>query len=460
MYSRVALAAVIILAAVPGGVAGAVAGEPVLSASLADGTVTPGETTSLRMTVINTGNVEGATPGAGDLARRVTTARGLTVDVQPGEAPISVLTGERAVGTLPEGATPPLEIPIAVAEDATPGTYSLPVELTYTYTERITDRGNYVETTVTETVSVTLEVTDGASFEVTDVDASVRVGSSGTVAVSIENAGTAPATDASVSLSSRNADLTLGRSSSASRYVGEWAAGESRTVSYEVSAAGTAASEPYTMAATVAYEDDDGVPAATDALTFALTPQGEQRFPVLDAESNVSVGDSGSVSLTMHNQGPVAVRDTTVTLTSTSGALAFGRAATATRFVGSWAPGENRTVTFDVTATEEAETRSYVLRASVAYEDLDGDPGQAPTSAVGVRPAPRQDFAFTAGESDLEVGADGTLEGTVTNTGDGVARNLVVAFAEQPTTVTPLEGEAPVGDLEPGESADFSFPVT
>ena len=458
-HSRIAIALVVVLATVPGGAAGAVAGEPVLSASLADGTVAPGETTALQLTVVNTGDVEVATPGTGDLARRVTTARGLTVDVGAGDAPISVRTGERAVGTLPEGATPPLQIPIAVEEDATPGTYRVPVELDYTYTERVTNEGVYVETNVTETVHVTLEVTEGAMFEVTSVDTGVRVGATDTVNVTIENVGTSAAGDATVTLSSQNADLTFGRASTASRYVGGWAAGETRTISYEVTAAPTAGAQPSAMSATVAYEDGDGVPTTTDPLSFAVTPGEQVRFPVLAAESNLSVGDSGPVSLTMQNAGPVAVEDATVTVTSTSSALAFGQAATATRFVGDWAPGENRTLVFDVTATSQAEPRSYALRTSVAYEDADGDPGQAPTSAVGVTPRPRQGFAFAAVESDLEVGAEGTLEGTVTNTGETVARNLVVTFAEQPGTVTPLETEAPVGDLGPGETASFSLPM-
>ena len=71
----------------------------------------------------------------------------------------------------------------------------------------------------------------------------------------------------------------------------------------------------------------------------------------------------------------------------------------------------------------------------------------------------RQGFDFAVVESDLEVGAEGSLEGTVTNTGETVARNLVVTFAEQPATVTPLETEAPVGDLGPGETASFSLPM-
>jgi hypothetical protein len=459
MYARTLVALIVILSIVPGAAAGAVSGKPVLSASVADGTVTPGETTSLRLTIVNTGKVDQAGPESAGLTQRVTTARGLTAEVTAGDAPIDVLTGERAIGTLPEGSSPPLEIPIAVDEDAEPGTYEVPVEVNYTYTEQITDRGVYEEINASKELNVTIEVEAGARFSVADVDTGARVGATDTMSLTLRNTGSAAATEATVALQSRNADLTFGQGASASRHVGEWAPGENRTLEYEVTAAPTAKAQDYAMQATVEYQDRNGVPATSEPLSFAVQPQRQQRFGVASSESNVSIGDTGSVTVTMSNDGPVPVADATVTLRSTSGALVFGQSSSATRYVGAWNRGENRELTFDVTATEEAETRSYALRATVAYEDPDGDPGESPSVAVAVRPGAKQGFEFGDVAADLEVGSQGTLNGTVTNTGDAAVRNLVVTFAEEPGTVTPLETEAPVGDLGPGESTRFSFPI-
>jgi len=458
--ARLAVAFLVALALVPAPVAAA-AGEPILSATVAGDTVTPGEETTLEVTVVNTGRVDQRSATNPSLTQRVTTARGLVVDVDAGDAPITIRDGgERAVGSLPEGATPPLSIPISVDEDAEQGTYEVPVEVNYTHTERVLPDGTEEWTNVSRTLNVTVEVDDAASFAVFGVASQARVGATGSVEVTLVNDGSQAARDASVSLTSQNADLTFGASGSASRYVGAWEPGERRTLTYEVSTARTAKPGAYAMRATVDYEDEYGVPSRSAGLSFAVTPQREQTFSVAETASNVSVGDEGALSLTMVNEGPVAVRDASVSLSSTAGDLVFGGAAQASRFVGAWEPGERRTVVFDVTAAPGAETRSYTMQAEVAYEDAEGDPARSPTVSVGVTPAPeRRTFAVTDVTGDLEVGAEGTLNGTITNTGTAAASNVVVSFATQKPGVTLLESESPVGDLEPGGSATFSFPV-
>ena len=61
--------------------------------------------------------------------------------------------------------------------------------------------------------------------------------------------------------------------------------------------------------------------------------------------------------------------------------------------------------------------------------------------------------------STLRVGEEGTLSGTVTNSGDERASNVVVVFESQSENVSPLEREYSVGSLDPGESATFAFDV-
>jgi len=72
---------------------------------------------------------------------------------------------------------------------------------------------------------------------------------------------------------------------------------------------------------------------------------------------------------------------------------------------------------------------------------------------------PEQSFTFDGVSSTLAVGSEGTLEGTVTNTGGTEVRNAVVVFESEKPNVTPIETEAPVGDLGAGESAEFSLPL-
>jgi hypothetical protein len=80
------------------------------------------------------------------------------------------------------------------------------------------------------------------------------------------------------------------------------------------------------------------------------------------------------------------------------------------------------------------------------------------TLTTGVEVRPERTFAM----SDLETSnfrvdeSEATISGRITNTGPAPARNVVVRLRDH-GTVTPTNGEAAVGTLDPGESADVSF---
>ena len=446
------------VAVVPGTAAAVVRGSPDLAVSLSDDTVTAGENGQLELTLTNEGDVDAGSAGNPALASQVTTARGVDVTVDASGTPVSVETDARSLGRLQQGGEAPLAYALSVDEDAAPGTYTLDVTAEYRYTSTISERnGARNHETETRHFEVTVEVDDRARFEVVDTDAVVRVGSTGTVAVTMRNVGAETAGDATVALASENGDITFGETGSTTRFVGDWDPGETRTVEYEATATESAERQRYALTATANFEDEDGVERQSESLPLGVEPLPEQRFPVVEAERSVAVGDTGTVRLTLENDGAVPVRDATVTLASQSPALAFGDAESATRFVGDWDPGETRTVEYDLTATDAAEARSYALEATVDYETPDGERGTAPPASVGVMPAPEREFTLSNVSTDLRVGEEGQLRGTIANEGETAARNVVVEFTTENANVSPLETTYSVGTLEPGETADFAF---
>ena len=457
-HLRLLVALVVVLSVVPAPAAADVEGNPEIDAALTDNTVTPGEETRLELQLINRGDVDSGSARNPQWADRVTTARGLTATVQDEDVPIDVRTGTQAVGTLPEGSAPPISVPITVDDDASPGTYTVDVEVEYTYTSRIDDNdGDETQRTVRRTVPVTLEIEDDASFDVVAVDSEVRAGSTETVSLTVENGGSTTAADATLALESPNADLTVGGAASGTRSVGTLAPGEQTTVEYEVTATPDTHTGTYATTLTAQYETD-GVSRVSDQ-TVALSPDPQQEFNVVNATSAVPVADTGTVTVQLRNDGPLAVDDAEVRLESTSGQFTFQGSASASRFVGPWAPNETRTVTYDVGATEDAESREYTLSAAVTYRDDDGDTATAPSRSLGVTPAPEQTFAVSNTSATLAVGKDGQLRGTVTNTGGRTVDSAVVRFLSQSETVTAIETEAPVGNLAPGESVNFQLPL-
>lgn len=459
-----------------------VTGQPDLSASLPTNRVQPGEERTLQVVLINDGNVTNGSLSNPNLERRVTTARALTAginvtddDLEPrlnprtlefedppdAQAPVTVETSERTVATLPDGASATLQFDVTVDGDAEAGAYRLPLNVTYNYTRSVDpDTSRYNTTTENKVFNLTLVVEKAPRFRVVDVDSNARVGATGTVDVTLKNTGAETASNASVALTSRNTDLTFGQASTGSRYVGDaWDPGEQRTVSYRVTAAKSASQQQYAFNTQVSYENSEGNSRRSRSLTLGITPDPEQTFTIVDSNSSVQVGNEGTVTVELRNDGPITVSDASVRLRSSSSDIVFGESASASQYVGTWAPNETRTVAVEATAVPGASVREYSMTATVSYDDRENDPGESPPLQFGLRPGPEPKFAASNVTSNLRVGEDGTLAGTITNTGDSEATNVVLVFESQSETVSPLESEYAVGTLEPGESANFEFDV-
>ncbi|WP_436928054.1 COG1361 S-layer family protein [Halosimplex amylolyticum] len=462
-------ATVVLLVLAPSVAAGAVndheiTGHPGIDVSVPDTDFRPGEQTSLQVVVLNDGNVTSGSLSNPQLEQQVTNARAVRVSVgDDHDAPVTVKTNERAIAQLPDGSSAPVEFRMNVDRNADPGTYELPINVSYNYTESIDpETSEYERNSTTKNFSVDVTIEEAAQFRVTDVESTARIGATGTVDVTLRNTGTAAAHNASVALTSQNADMTFGQASSSSRYVGgTWEPGDRRTVSYRVSAAPSASQQRYAFDATVNYEDEDNTPMQSQPISLGVTPEPEQTFSIVSTESDVAVDDDGPVTVRIRNDGPAEVRDASVTITSGSSALVFGGSASASQYVGTWSANETREITVDTTATPDAEARSYSLQASVAYEDSEGDPGESGTLQFGVEPDPEVEYEFAASNvtSSLRVGEEGTLSGTITNTGDARADSVVLVFESESANVSPLVREYSVGTLRVNQSKEFAFDV-
>ena len=441
-----------------------VTGNPGIDVSVPDTEFRPGEQTSLQVVLLNDGNVTNGSLSNPQLEQQVTTARAVRVSVNDShDVPLTVKTNERALARLPDGSSAPVQFRIDVDRNAQPGTYELPVNVSYNYTQSIDPRtSEYNKTTEQRNFTVDVTIEAAAQFRVTDVESNARIGSTGTVEVTMKNTGTAAANNASVALTSQSADLTFGAATAATRYVGgAWEPGEKRTVSYRVTAAESASQQRYAVSASVNYEDEDSTPMQSSSLSLGVTPAREQTFTIVDSGSDVAVDDDGPVTITVRNDGPIDVRDTSVTITSGSGALVFSGAATASQYLGTWDANETREIAIEATATPNAEPRSYSLQASVAYEDGEGDPGQSSTLQFGVEPDPEVEYEFAASNvsSSLRVGEEGTLSGTITNVGDARAESVVITFESESQNVSPLEREYSLGTLRVNQTKEFTFDV-
>ncbi|HET7324563.1 MAG TPA: CARDB domain-containing protein [Halococcus sp.] len=355
------------------------------------------------------------------------------------------------LGSLDPGESESFELPVFVNSTVEPGQRQIPLVVQY-YDSSGTPLRSEPLTTQVDIAA------EREAFEIVDVDSSVESGEQGTLSVTIENTGE-NITDAAVSFQSLSAGILFGQSPNATQFVEEWSAGERRTFDFEVTATESATGQTYPMGISLTYEETDGDQAQSGPLRFGVTPDEQQDdFRVLSSSTDVQVGGTGTVSVTLENNGENASA-AVVTLQSLSGDITFGRSANATQFVGEWPAGARRTVTFNATASNQTQVRSYPFRVSVSYEDTDGDQRQAEPFTVGVTPLPEQAFDITNASSTLRVGSEGTVSATVTNRGPQNVSNAVVKLRTQDQNTNPQATEAAIGGLPAGESATVSFPV-
>jgi|AntRauMinimDraft_4_1070384.scaffolds.fasta_scaffold00136_26 hypothetical protein len=186
-----------------------------------------------------------------------------------------------------------------------------------------------------------------------------------------------------------------------------------------------------------------------------VTVDDAPRFALRTVDTDVQVGDSGTVETDVTNVGGEPARDILVALTAESPDLALGETDRNTARIDRLDPGENATVAFSARIRSDAPTQPFGLTAAVRYTDPDGIRGFHEGIPVGFRPAAEQSFSLAVDESTVRVGETGTVRGTVRNDGPRDVSGVVLAVNE--STFVPRTPRYAVGDLAAGETATFAF---
>ncbi|MFP4530872.1 MAG: COG1361 S-layer family protein [Halodesulfurarchaeum sp.] len=204
------------------------------------------------------------------------------------------------------------------------------------------------------------------------------------------------------------------------------------------------------------YDDDE-----EESTTVYAEVEVEDRamFSIVDTSENLTVGEDGSVTMTLENNGTEAVTDATVSLQSETENVAFGSSSSTVAYVGDWEAGEEREVTVDASSPASADPGTHSVSATVAYEDSEGFEKQWPPLEAGLSVDPETDqFSLADVEHSLRVGEEGNVTMTVTNEGEAVT-DAVIKLTDTGTNIHPLASEYAIGPMDRGESVAASFPI-
>jgi len=441
------------------GNSGQVIGEPDLDIFTNSKEFEPGTTAELRLAVSNRGHIKRGGPS--QYEQRVTTARGLTIDVKAGSAPIEVNTGTVGVGNVPTGTESVDPIGITVSNDAEPGTYRVPVEYSYAFTRGVNYNiygAEYHDFTERDTQYITIRIRDQARFEVVNRSTSAQVGSKGDLSVTVENVGTRAANGSSVTATSRSDELAFGSNSEQSTaQVGPWAPGERRTLEYTVSLADDAPLRAYTVDMTVDYTDVDGITRSSRTLNVGVDPRREQRFALEDVSTTLRVGREGTLRGTVINQGPNPITNPVVRFASSNPNIHVDSSEYA---ISDLDPDERATFEYTVSVSDATSASAQQFNLSVKYRNQRGDVRYSDGLETNAEIRPQQDrFAVSVVNDTIQAGGERSLTVQITNNGDEPLTNVEAkAFVRDPLSSDNDKGI--IAALEPGESDEFTIALS
>jgi hypothetical protein len=460
----VALAFSLVLAGVvPGTATAEVRGYPVVDVFAPENRLVPGEETDLELTLENDGVVTRSSTENLELEEIVKTARGVVVTVTSADAPVTVETAPRAIGTLPEGTSDPLPFRVVVDEDARPGTYDVEVKVEYTYVETVLEEGDVAgefrqyEDAATQTFEVPVVVEERARFEVVDTESNVAVGTSGTVRLTVENVGAAVADDTRLTVRSDNSEVTFGTGDpTATDYVRSWEPGENRTFTFRTNVAADAVVRNYALSGVVEYEGPEGQSRTSEPLFFGLTPLGESTFAVEAVAADLRVGEEGEIIGEVINVGATPVRNATLVVEPYGETITFVETRVA---LGNLAPGEAAPFRFDADVSDLAEDGDRQFSFVVVHRDADGSELRSDPLDVRVTVDGERDiFDVQSGEVRLGPGEEGPLTLTIRNDYDETLTDISAKlFVDAPLSTT--DDEAFISELAPGENTTVTFGV-
>lgn len=412
--------------------------DPRFEAHVPEPELQPGTAQTLTVTLLN---------DAEDPDDQVETATNVRVTARDGSTPIDVVSGTRLLGTMQDGTPTTVDFRVEVPANASGGTYQLPIDVIYEYD------GDEREQT---TVYAAVEIPERPIFAIDAVDSDLFMAETGVVTLSMTNVGTRAATDTQIELASTTPDILVGGGQSVTTFAGRWQPGAEKQLAFPVTATQTAMAREYALVVQPSYRTPEDVPRDAPPQSVGIGPADTHRLAVVESTADVGPGETGTLQVTLENRGDTTLRDASVRLESDSPALSFEGDTRTTEFLGTWASGETRTLSVDVSVAGTADQGEQSVLATASFDHSEGIRSQSGPYDVAVPISAEQTVAYTDVRVDMR-GSSAVLTADVRNTGDRQIRNAVVSLDSTSPAIQVTDPTQSVGTLGPGDSVPVSF---
>ena len=344
-------------------------GSPQISASIA-GTneFTPGQDAVIHITVQNSGveSLQFALKGTIATDDLPTTAKGVTVALSSGDAPVIIRGDPQVAGDIKSQGIATVAITAKITADATDGEYQLPLTIRYTYLassdQAGTDNIQFNYKSVTETFPITIKIKPQITIEVLEaVPENLNVGGEGYLYLKIKNIGFEDGRKASVKIIRNGASPIIPSDNSV--FIGDFPRDGTITSRYKISVSGGAEEQTYPVDVVVTYENRDGDIVTSAAETIGVPIGGKITFT--PGTVQVVQGSAGVIQVTYTNSGTSIAYKAQARLSAVDPFASTDD----TAYLGDLKPGETATARYQISVGDTAAAKEYNLDTEVRYRD-------------------------------------------------------------------------------------------
>jgi hypothetical protein len=344
-------------------------GSPQISASVV-GTneFTPGEDAVIHISVQNSGveSLQFTLKGSIAPDDLPTTAKGVSVSLSPGDAPVIVRSDPQSVGDIKSPGIATITITTKIADAATAGEYQLPLTVRYTYLassyQAGTDNIQFTYQSKTETVPITIQIKPQVMIEVLEaVPENLNVGGEGYLNLKIKNTGLEDGGKASVKIIRNGASPLIPADNSV--FIGDFPLGGTVNARYKISVSGDAEEQTYPVDVVVTYENRDGDIVTSSAETIGVPVGGKITFT--PSMVQVVQGSEGVIQVNYTNSGTSVAYKAQARLSAVDPFASTDD----TSYLGDLKPGETATARYQMSVSNTAAAKEYSLDTEVRYRD-------------------------------------------------------------------------------------------
>lgn len=217
------------------------------------------------------------------------------------------------------------------------------------------------------------------------------------------------------------------------------------------------------------------------ATGVAAGVEGEPNVSVFAPENSITPGGTTQIELQLMNSGTVTEGASGLDAVTNQGGEQQVQTArnvtveaeadgppfdveTGSTPVGALQDGAVSSVPVTLSVNDDANANTYLLSVTVDYvytAEINGSERttaeETITEEVPIVVEETADFEANTDDSSLGVGEDGEIAGEIENTGSETANGATLRLTSEYGTIDVAEREYSLGDIDPGESASFSY---